>query len=151
MVESIVPFEVPVEIMLASAQENILSLPIVEIPTEIFIQNGHNTNERAHLPVIEIPTEIVIERIIHAGPVIKEVVRQIEIIKEVPVEREVVIEKQKIVEIVKEIPIEIPIEVERFVNVEVPVETIKIQYKQVDKIIQKEVIREVEVETILPI
>jgi len=47
----------------------------VEIPTEIFIQNGHNTNERAHLPVIEIPTEIVIERIIHAGPVIKEVVR----------------------------------------------------------------------------
>ena len=83
----------------------------------------------------EVPVEVIKE-----VPVEKEVIK--EVIKEVPVEKEVEVVKEVPVEVVKEVIKEVPVEVIK----EVPVEVIK--EVPVEKEVIKEVIKEVPVEVI---
>lgn len=116
----------------------------VEIP-ELAEEDEEDSNSE---PTVIIKEVIVEKEVIKEVPVevIKEV--PVEVIKEVPVEviKEVITEVP--VEVVKEIVKEVPVEVIKEVVKEMPVETVKEVIKEVPVETIREVIREVPVETI---
>jgi len=85
---------------------------------------------------VEVVKEVPVEKIVvKEVPVIKEVEVIKEVIKEVPVERIVYVDRIKEVEVIKEVTVEVPVEVEKIVyrdrEVEVPVEKIVYRDREV--------------------
>ena len=159
-VEKIVEVPKEVEKIIEKEVEKIVEVPkevivekIVEVPKEVIVEKIVEVPKEVTVEkIVEVPKEVTVEKIVEVP---KEVEKIVEVPKEVIIEKivEVPKEVEKIVEVPKEVIIEKIVEVpkevivEKIVEVpkEVIVEKIVEVPKEVEKIVEKEVERNVEI------
>jgi len=114
--------------------------PVVQPPQHVYVQppqhmyvvSSPQEPPRERIVEVEVVKEVPIEKVVvKEVPVVKEVEVIKEVIKEVPVERIVYVDRIKEVEVIREVTVEVPVEkiVYRDREVEVPVPVEKVVYR----------------------